>query len=124
MWMERAQRRAVLPATGAYHILRHTFCSHLAMQGATAKAIQELAGHQDLTTTQRYMHLSPAHKDAAIRLLDRRPVDDRDEAPADDNISRLKMAATSDAPAPTGGRPVGDGLETSLRPEPESNPSV
>ena len=45
-------------------------------EGATAKAIQELAGHQDLSTTQRYMHLSPAHKDAAIRLLDRRPTDE------------------------------------------------
>jgi hypothetical protein len=66
----------VLPATGAIHILRHTFCSHLAMQGATAKAIQELAGHRDLTTTQRYMHLSPAHKEAAIRLLDRRPAEE------------------------------------------------
>ncbi|HEY6107132.1 MAG TPA: tyrosine-type recombinase/integrase, partial [Anaeromyxobacteraceae bacterium] len=75
-WMSKAQRRALLPVTGAFHILRHTFCSHLAMQGATAKAIQELAGHQDLATTQRYMHLSPAHKDAAIRLLDRRPVDE------------------------------------------------
>jgi integrase len=74
--MQKAQRRAMLPATGAFHILRHTFCSHLAMQGATAKAIQELAGHQDLATTQRYMHLSPAHKDAAIRLLDRRPADE------------------------------------------------
>jgi integrase len=73
IWMEKAQRRAGLPVTGAYHILRHTFCSHLAMQGATVKAIQELAGHQDITTTQRYMHLSPAHKDAAVRLLDRRP---------------------------------------------------
>jgi site-specific recombinase XerC len=40
------------------HRLRHTFCSHLAMRGAPARAIQELAGHQDLTTTQRYMHLS------------------------------------------------------------------
>jgi integrase len=79
-WMEKAQRRAMLPATGAFHILRHTFCSHLAMQGATAKAIQELAGHQDLSTTQRYMHLSPAHKDAAIRLLDRRPVEPPDSA--------------------------------------------
>jgi tetratricopeptide (TPR) repeat protein len=29
-----------------------------------------LAGHQDLTTTQRYMHLSPAAIDSAIRLLD------------------------------------------------------
>ncbi|HUL61226.1 MAG TPA: site-specific integrase, partial [Anaeromyxobacteraceae bacterium] len=126
MWMQRAQRRAVLPATGAYHILRHTFCSHLAMQGATAKAIQELAGHQDLTTTQRYMHLSPAHKDAAIRLLDRRPVDDREDAPApaDDNIGRFKTAASNATPAPSGVKTVGDGLETSLRPEPESNPSV
>ena len=52
------------------HILRHSFCSHLAMRGAPARAIQELAGHQDLATTQRYMHLSPAALDAAIRLLE------------------------------------------------------
>jgi integrase len=124
-WMEQAQRRAVLPATGAYHILRHTFCSHLAMQGATAKAIQELAGHQDLTTTQRYMHLSPAHKDAAIRLLDRRPVEDPaspfDSAPP---VAGLRSGRTDEETgAPSAARAVslGDGLETSLRPEPESN---
>ena len=52
------------------HILRHTFCSHLSMRGAPPKAIQELAGHADLTMTQRYMHLSPAALDAAIKLLD------------------------------------------------------
>src|SRR5688572_18879171 len=52
------------------HILRHTFCSHLAMRGAPARAIQELAGHRDLGTTQRYMHLSPAAKEIAIRLLE------------------------------------------------------
>ena len=42
------------------HRLRHTFCSHLAMRGAPARAIQELAGHSELSTPQRYMHLSPA----------------------------------------------------------------
>ena len=69
--MRRAARRAnVKPGI---HILRHTFCSHLAMRGAPARAIQELAGHQDLETTQRYMHLSPAALDAAIRLLDESP---------------------------------------------------
>ena len=56
--------------TGGVHTLRHTFCSHLAMRGAPARSIQELAGHQDLATTQRYMHLSPAALEAAIRLLD------------------------------------------------------
>ncbi len=40
------------------------------MKGAPARAIQELAGHQNLGTTQRYIHLSPAAFDAAIRLLD------------------------------------------------------
>ncbi|MBV9949322.1 MAG: site-specific integrase [Myxococcales bacterium] len=71
-WIERAQRRAGLPPTGNAHILRHTFCSHLAMRGAPAKAIQELAGHASLSTTLRYMHLSPAARTSAIALLNGR----------------------------------------------------
>jgi integrase len=67
--VRRACRQAGVPVSGA-HRLRHTFCSHLAMRGAPARAIQELAGHQDLITTQRYMHLSPAAVDNAIRLLE------------------------------------------------------
>lgn len=67
-WVARAAGRAKVPA--GVHILRHTFCSHLAMKGAPTRAIQELAGHQDLGTTQRYMHLSPSAMDQAIRLLD------------------------------------------------------
>ena len=62
-------KRAGLTKRGV-HILRHTFCSHLAMKGAPARAIQELAGHESLSRTQRYMHLSPAAIDRAIRLLD------------------------------------------------------
>jgi integrase len=61
---------ALKEARQGVHILRHTFCSHLATRGAPAKGIQELAGHQDVATTQQYMHLSPAALDAAIRLLD------------------------------------------------------
>jgi integrase len=40
------------------------------IQGAPARAIQELAGHRVLATTQRYRHLSPSAIDDAIRLLD------------------------------------------------------
>ena len=69
LWVRRAARRGKVQNSGV-HVLRHTFCSHLAMRGAPARAIQELAGHANITTTQRYMHLSPAAVEAAIRLLD------------------------------------------------------
>lgn len=68
--IKRAARRANV--RDGVHLLRHTFCSHLAMRGAPARAVQELAGHSELGMTQRYMHLSPAALDAAIQLLDRR----------------------------------------------------
>ena len=70
-YIRRAARVAKVPREGV-HVLRYTFCSHLTMRGAPAKAIQELAGHQDLATTQRFMHLSPAALEGAIRLLDQR----------------------------------------------------
>jgi hypothetical protein len=38
--------------------------------GAPVRAIQEMAGHAELTMTQRYMHLSPASLDAAIGIPD------------------------------------------------------
>ena len=69
--VRRAARRGEVENVGV-HVLRHTFCSHLAMRGAPARSIQELAGHQSLGMTQRYMHLSPAALDAAIQLLDGR----------------------------------------------------
>ena len=68
-FIKRAARHAGLPSNGP-HRLRHTFCSHLAMRGALVGAIQLLAGHADLRTTLRYMHLSPAAPDHAIRLLE------------------------------------------------------
>ena len=68
--VRRAARLANIANNGV-HILRHTFVSHLAMRGAPARAIQELAGHKDLSTSQRYMHLSPAAIEAAISLLEK-----------------------------------------------------
>jgi hypothetical protein len=62
-----------LPLTSGVHILRRTFCSHLAMRGAPVRTIEALAGHADLSTTMRCMHLSPASLNQAIRLLEQRP---------------------------------------------------
>lgn len=72
-WLNLAQRQADLPDKGP-HTLRHTFCSHLAMRGVPAPAIQQLAGHVDLSTTQRYIHLSPAALERAIEMLEQRSV--------------------------------------------------
>lgn len=52
------------------HVLRHPFCSHLAMRGAAPKAVQDQAGHSTLTMTLRYMHLAPSALREAIGLLD------------------------------------------------------
>ncbi len=66
--LKRGQQRAGLPMKGP-HILRHTFCSHLAMRGTAQKVIQELAGHAGSSMTEVYMHLAPRTLKEAIRGL-------------------------------------------------------
>jgi site-specific recombinase XerD len=55
-----------------WHVLLHTFASHLVMKGAPLKAVQQLLGHASIQTTMRYAHLSPGATRAAIDLLDDR----------------------------------------------------
>lgn len=75
-------KRAGLRIVGA-HVLRHTFCSHLAMRGAAPKAIQELAGHKSLKVTLRYMHLTETALRDTMRLLEQRG-DGRNQVPGGD----------------------------------------
>jgi integrase len=66
-WFEPCLEEAEI--TGyVWHCNRHTFCSWLAMAGATIKEIQVAAGLKTITMAARYAHLSPEH---SLSVVDR-----------------------------------------------------
>lgn len=67
--LKKICRRAGLRSIG-WHVLRHTFASHLVMRGVPLKAVQELLGHSTIQMTMRYAHLAPSAKQEAVAVLD------------------------------------------------------
>ncbi len=57
------------------HLLRHSFATHLVQRGADLRVVQDMLGHEDIGTTDKYTHLRSKEIQDAFQLAHRRYTD-------------------------------------------------
>lgn len=71
MIIDRLRKAAKIEKKITPHSLRHTFASTLAAKGASLAALKEILGHKKITTTERYLHVTPDHLRETLTLLNK-----------------------------------------------------
>jgi integrase/recombinase XerD len=59
--VKNLSEKSGLQKTISPHTFRHSFATHLLENGADLRAIQQMLGHESITTTEIYMHLDQIH---------------------------------------------------------------
>lgn len=71
--VQQASEQAGITKNVGPHTFRHSFATHLIEGGADLRAVQQLLGHESITTTEIYLHLDQSYLQEVVRTFHPRP---------------------------------------------------
>jgi len=72
--IKRLKELSSITKTISPHTFRHSFATHLLENGANLRAIQQMLGHESITSTEIYLHLDKTHLRNAVELFHPRSI--------------------------------------------------